>query len=607
MRKAVAPVLIGLSMFVLLVLTASDIGITYDEPIYISKSVMAWEWLVGGGYGSRDSTDRAWDASIDQQPGTIKLLFGIASGTLGSIMPGLAYPRVGTMLLSAVLVAALYWLVAAEWGWPAGAVAAGALAFMPRVWTHMHIAALDAPIMALSFFTVVMVYLAARRESIGLCIVSGVLFGLALGTKLNAFFIPFIVLPWLLYLRRWRIAAWVAGAMAVLGPLTVLLTWPWLWHDTWTRTAEYIAFHLHHYHVATTYFGTVTNLAPWHYAPVMVFFTTPAVVGLLVIVGLTPRPPLRDGEGGDGLPVPNRAGKRENGAVGPDVTRSPTSRAHREDDVPQDSAVSDAVGCRLSFSPSPSKGSRSETRRGGRGVRQNDWHHPLSLLLIWALVVNILPSMLPWAPKYNGVRLFLPIFPYLAAFAGIGAGFIISGLQKRLGEQMSARIDQFPLKLRVGMVAVLLVLLIQPVGVSHPFGMSYYTEFIGGTGGALRLGMEPTYWGDTYHAAMQWVLPKAPSGSTVWINVPGFASTVELYNVKAYRPGIAVTAGDETRGSADFLIIQHKQSEMDDFARHLAENGTPLHVVELGGAPLAWVFSGDDPAVKGAIEYAATQ
>mgnify|MGYP001052722462 CR=1 FL=1 len=535
MRKAVAPVLIGLSMFVLLVLTASDIGITYDEPIYISKSVMAWEWLVGGGYGSRDSTDRAWDASIDQQPGTIKLIFGIASGTLGGIMPGLAYGRVGTMLLAAVLVAVLYWLVAAEWGWPAGAVAAGALAFMPRVWTHMHIGALDAPIMALSFFTVVMVYLAARRESVGLCVVSGVLFGLALGTKLNAFFIPFIVLPWLLYLRRWRIAAWVAGAMAVLGPLTVLLTWPWLWHDTWTRTAEYIAFHLHHYHVATTYFGTVTDLAPWHYAPVMVFLTTPAVVSVLVVVGLTPRPPLRDGEG------------------------------------------------------------------------ENGQGHALSLLLIWALVVNILPSMLPWAPKYNGVRLFLPIFPYVAALAGIGAGCIIDGLQRRLGEQMSARIDQFPLKLRVGMAAVLLVLLIQPVGVSHPFGMSYYTEFIGGTSGALRLGMEPTYWGDSYHAAMQWVLQKAPAGSMVWVNVPGFASTVELYDVKAYRSDIAVTAGDETRGRADLLIIQHKQSEMDDFARHLAENGTPLHVVELGGAPLAWVFSGDDPAVKGAIEHAVAQ
>ncbi len=546
MRKAVAPVLIGLSMFVLLVLTASDIGITYDEPIYISKSVMAWEWLAGGGYASRDSTDRAWDASIDQQPGTIKLLFGIASGTLGGIMPGLAYGRVGTMLLSAVLVAVLYWLVAGEWGWPTGAVAAGALAFMPRVWTHMHIAALDAPIMALSFFTVVMVYLAARRESVGLCVVSGLLFGLALGTKLNAFFIPFIVLPWLLYLRRWRIAAWVAGSMAVLGPLTVLLTWPWLWHDTWARAVEYVSFHLHHYQVATTYFGTVTNLAPWHYAPVMVSLTTPVVVGVLVVVGVW------------------------------------------------------AMVGRSVDSPSPA-------RRGGWGVRHDGHGSPVALLLLWALAVNILPSMLPWAPKYNGVRLFLPIFPYLAALAGIGAGFIIDGLQSRLGERMAAGIDQFPLKLRIGMVAVLLVLLIQPVGVSHPFGMSYYTELVGGTAGALRLGMEPTYWGDTYHAAMQWVLQKAPPDAMVWINVPGFASTVELYDVKAYRPDIAVTAGDETRGSADLLVIQHKQSEMDAFAHYLAENGTPKYVVELGAAPLAWVFSGDDPAVKGAIEHATAQ
>jgi hypothetical protein len=172
---------------------------------------------------------------------------------------------------------------------------------------------------------------------------------------------------------------------------------------------------------------------------------------------------------------------------------------------------------------------------------------------------------------------------------------------------MAESIDRFPLKMRILVVVVVLAVLAQSVGVSHPFGMSYYSEAIGGTRGAIALGMEPTYWGDTFHAAMQWVLQKAPPDSSVWINVPGFASTVELYSVKWVRPDLRITAGDETRQSSDHLIIQHKQSEMDAFARYLAEHGTPTYVVDLRGAPLAWVFSGDDPAVKGAVEHAATQ
>ncbi len=544
MNHRIIAAIVGVSAFVFLAATGADIGLTYDEPIYMTKSLQSWEWLSSGAPADDASIEQYWQAAGEQQPGSMKLIFGIITNTLGQLLPlsPLAALRLGTVLLSALCLVALYLFVARIWGTAAGLVGSMGLLCMPRVFTHMHLAALDAPVMALGFITVALVYMAAGEDVVWPCVVAGVVFGIALGTKLNAFFIPLIIIPWVLYYAPRRISAWTVGSLFIIGPLAFFATWPWLWHDMFGRFADYFRFHLHHYHVATTYFGQAWELAPWHYAPVMLLITTPPI--LLALAGLG-------------------------------IHRAAT------------------IGI---FTCAEDEGTQPDTDGRPNG---KFWHRAALALLVWGTIVNIVPSMLPFAPKYNGVRLFLAVFPYLAGLAGVGLAVlsrpVVIYAERKLGTALhNARVES-----QVLLVLAVILPCIAAVGYSHPLGMSYYNSLVGGPGGAYALGMEPTYWGDSYLQAVWWLNEKAQSGETVWINVPGFATSVQMYqSLGIMRPDLNISAGDEGLSEADYVVVQHKQNEMSERMKYLAEHGSPLYAETLDGVPVVWIFAGDDPALK---------
>ncbi|MBI1325554.1 4-amino-4-deoxy-L-arabinose transferase [bacterium] len=87
-------------------------------------------------------------------------------------------------------------------------------------------------------------------------------------------------------------------------------------------------------------------------------------------------------------------------------------------------------------------------------------------------------------PAHDGVRLMLPVFFFLSAFAGWGA----VALGRRIGRS-NARLTAIP-----GSVVVLASLW-QLVSI-HPYELSYYNEAIGGAANAWRKGYELTYWYD---------------------------------------------------------------------------------------------------------------
>jgi hypothetical protein len=601
--RVVETLLLGLGTLLLLIATGHQIGLTYDEPIYISRSFQVAEWLgrllSGESVVGPEQIEQYWDARLDQQPGTIKLIFGVSSRVMGALLPvaPLTSGRLGTMLLSAVLVGVLYRAVAGFWGRAAGLVAAVGMLLMPRVWTHMHLAALDAPIMVLSFCTVLAVYAAARTGRAMWIVAAGVLFGLSLGTKLNSFFIPLIVLPWLMIIRRWRTLGWTAASLAVLGPLAVGSTWPWLWYDTWARATEYFLFHLRHYHVATTYLGQVWELAPWHYAPVMTFATTPPLLLLLAAVGVW-------------ATVRNCRSVRWVALRASEYDGAPAGvRSTVCDDVMDSRRLTESAG--LPRDARPAEHDRSVGSTQMATVSNGDatyWRAAFGLLLVWGMVVNIAPSMMPWAPKYNGVRLFLPVFPYLAALAGVGFAVVSRKAIESCARRWGAQIADFPTKLRVALVLAVILPGLAAVGNSHPWGMSYYSSLIGGPSGAARLGMEPTYWGDSYLAAVGWLNRNAGQNATVWVNVAGFATSVQLYQAMGMmRHDLHVSAGVDALPEADYVVVQNKPSEMSPLMQALVARCEPLYAERLDGVPLVWVFPGDFPMIGDAPDIFGSQ
>lgn len=527
---------VGLFVFALLVGSASGYGLTYDEPVYTSRAMRAGQWLglvltAPGEACRREVIDRLWDPRGDEQAGLMKLIAWPVAGATQTVLPTLpplAAVRAGTALVVALLCGLLYVFLAGTLGRLEALFGTVGLLAMPRVFTHCHLMAMDAPVMAWSALAVMAAYLAARqggarRRCWLWAALLGLAFGAAIATKVNGFFIPAIVLPWLwLYRRR---ACWAALAgMALLGPLVFLASWPWLWYDTAARLGRYLAFFFRHYPVGVTYFGHVYSVAPWHFAPVMLLITTPVVVLLLAGVGL----------------------------------RQAVARPRRS----------------------------AESAAGA--VAGTDWRRALLALMAWALVCNLLPSCLPSSPKYNGVRLFLPVFVPLVLLAAAGFGGVARRVAARPGTSERER------RLVLGL---LLVAALAPglyaTAHSYPYGMSYYNLLIGGPRGAMARGMETTYWGDTFLAAVPWLNQHASPGARVWINVPGFVTSMQMYqSFGLMRPDLALVAGEEAFATADFAVVINKPTEYGETGRRLVATAAPAYTAALDGAPLVWVFPG---------------
>lgn len=118
----------------------------------------------------------------------------------------------------------------------------------------------------------------------------------------------------------------------------------------------------------------------------------------------------------------------------------------------------------------------------------------LPLLVLFTGLVMWAVASAPPTPKYDGVRLFLPLFPCLALLAGGGGSAVLNLTRWAAKRQAHARHE-------VTIVACLLVFALAAEGAwgayrSHPYYLSYFNPVAGGLAGAEARGFETTYWGE---------------------------------------------------------------------------------------------------------------
>ncbi len=120
-----------------------------------------------------------------------------------------------------------------------------------------------------------------------------------------------------------------------------------------------------------------------------------------------------------------------------------------------------------------------------RSIRKAKLKPFYGLVLISAGFILGLVS-LPFTPKYDGVRLFLSLFPFLAMLGGVGCVWAWKRFAGRLASWSAIAV-------------VVAFFASQAVGIClmHPCELGYYNLLVGGPPGAEKLGMEPTYWGDS--------------------------------------------------------------------------------------------------------------
>ncbi len=104
-------------------------------------------------------------------------------------------------------------------------------------------------------------------------------------------------------------------------------------------------------------------------------------------------------------------------------------------------------------------------------------------LLIWPFL-----RMLN-TPAHDGIRLFLPTFFFIAAFAGWG----VVGVSDWFSRSERAR-----LIVRSVLSVVVLAPAVYAIVRIHPYELSYYSELIGGPRGAWEKGFEISYWYEAF-------------------------------------------------------------------------------------------------------------
>ena len=298
---------LGLGYCALLLATSGSLGFTRDEGFYFWASRQYGEWFAlltqhPGEALSTPVVDRFWSAN-HEHPALIKSLFALSNawffGFFSQMSTSFRFPA---MALSSAAVALTFLWGRRTLGRAGGLVAAASFAFLPRVFFHAHLACFDMPVCAMWLITSYAYVRSLESPRRGWLLGAGVAYGLLLDTKHNSWIFPFAVLSHFALTEGWSLlrdrraggggawwrrlpAAWLS--MGIVGPLLFVALWPWLWHDTFSRLREYVAFHTGHEYYNMEFLGQTYWKPPMPrgYAWLMTLATVPFVTLALAAAG----------------------------------------------------------------------------------------------------------------------------------------------------------------------------------------------------------------------------------------------------------------------------------------------------------------------------------
>lgn len=606
--------------------TTGDLGLTWDEPAYRYSQVVSgqwWEQLAS----ARSTADM--DAVLDPDALLYHWPYGrhginfhpplsgqlnlLSFAALGGWVKDVPARRMASVFEYVVAITVLYRFLARRYGIWVGLTAAGALLTMPRVYGHGHLAGTDTPGMTLWLLTAIATWKGLTEPNAGRWRAAvGVLVGLSFLVKMAAVMVLLPILGWLLVAslpKDLRRGGWLSrlGALtmtaALLAPLVVafleirrlagLLPEP-------ARTNLFFQRPEGRLPGAILLAPLAIWLLRWG---IVRLWRTRAVErpGLEIVWAILAFGPAVGWLG-------NPAWWRE---ALPRLAHYYMLNVGREGALPD---------IRIYY-------------LGETYLFSLPWHNgwvlmavtvPASILLaavlglgyalrvvrsdrlpIYFLVHFLtLPAlrMLP-TPAHDGIRLMLPSFPFLAAFAGWGAVWLADGLARlvRRGDRPApfrASVTAFV----VGWSAVQLALI-------HPFELSYYNRLVGGPSGAWRRGFELSYWYDAYNpGTLAEINERMPVGAAIAVTnsfsqVPTFD---ELQTLGALRPDLRLNpeAGEDF---PHVWLLTH-DSKANAYSRLLfaMEPFYGRRPRQLGGLRVAAVSDPDDAALALALQLLAS-
>ena len=541
---------LGLVTLVVIVATLGDVGLTWDEPLYIKASRGYMSWL---GLLRRDPVDalsdavivRWWvqDPTLELHPPLGKLLSGFTWAAFRNLIGDISAHRLANAGLFSLLVAMVYWMVSKAYDTPSGAFAALALLLMPRMFLHGHLANIDTTVAITWFLAVYLFWLLQARvrriSDAAACsnsgsepddakgsaphalssmaivlpaLVTGVAFGLALATKMNAVVLPIVWLAWLVAFDRSPWSMLRLALIGLVGLVTFVGSWPWLYHETLNRLIYYFFMASRFKDRPQYYLGEVLPHVPWHYPLVITVAVVPLIIIVLAALG--------------------------------------TLRILR---------------------------SKPADRTG--------W------LFILNAALPLLVAALGIQAAYSGERHFIPAYPYLACLAGVGFGHLAKILAQAWNRARRTPISRWTWR----WIWLALLMLLLPTAVTiarlHPYELSYYSESVDGIKGAATIGLETTFWCETYRDSLPYLNQNAAPGASVWVENP---YVLRLYQRSdMLREDLKITGGDTVSPfDADLAVVQMRQTGFayTPEVLDLLKDRAPVYTLSRFGVPLMHIF-----------------
>ncbi|KKS98718.1 MAG: glycosyltransferase [Candidatus Gottesmanbacteria bacterium GW2011_GWA2_43_14] len=200
-----------------------------------------------------------------------------------------------SVVLGSTGILVLFFFASSLFNWQTGLFSAIILALLPRYFGHLHNNMKDIPQAVFFTLSLYCFWALVNKPSFKKLIFSVLAFALAFNSKVNAVFIPFIAIAWLLIriftgkIRLKKLNSYV-HLYFFLAPLFAFFLWSIFWPDPLARLAEAT----HSYTTSTTnmpllYFGSTVysgNNVPWHYPLGIFLATTPILIILTALIGL---------------------------------------------------------------------------------------------------------------------------------------------------------------------------------------------------------------------------------------------------------------------------------------------------------------------------------
>ena len=588
-RDRVTALLLFLAAFVALGAAQRSQGVMRDEAYYFKAAEEQWAWFeqLGddkqrGDMSNRYNIARYWSYNNEHPPlfktlsgASWRLFHGYQPVGPGkdavyhaqwkhpheaiSIMSEVSAFRLPAWFLTALCVAFIYLFGARLEGRLCGFSAALIYLTIPRVFFHGQLCAFDSPIVTLWLLTVYAYFRSLSRPSWAL--ICGVLFGLALATKHNSWFIPpvlllhYLMVVWpdvsLRPLSPPRVPL-VFLAMLLIGPLIFVATWPWLWFDTVEHLRGYVMFHMKHAFYNMEYLGVNWGLPPLpiSYPFVMTLFTVPTVTLALGISGIF-------------------------------LFASPHLRRLRGEIPPP-------MGARIPFDDPWRFPARRTWLRPGRGLNPK-----AGRLLLICTLLPMLVIALPWTPIFGGTKHWMTGYPFLALLAGVAVSRLLAHFQTVINP--------------AGVLAALMAMLPAVPGavnlaLTHPFGLSQYNTLAGGPAGGADKGLNRQFWGYSTRQLLPWINDTFPQGANVYFHDTNH-DTYNMYQRDGLLRRDIRYAGMEKPAieASDHALVIHELhfNKYDYWIWEAYGTSAPARVLALDGVPLVTVYRRPDVATTG--------